>query len=80
MKLTIANNSRAEHSSILSNIDTVRISRQLEKIIFTEKIQEFHKVENILYGKYENMEIMTFEELDKQIDEAFNKIVSGENN
>ena len=78
--ISLCDNSRAEHSSILSNIDYQRISRQLEKVIFNEKMDEFFKVENMLYGKYENMEIMTHEELEKQVEAAYKKILNEDNN
>ena len=68
-------NSRSIHSLNLNYIDSQRIAKEQAEILYKQNFRQFLKVENILYGKYENMEILTHRELESKLDEAFTKIV-----
>lgn len=75
MFLSIEDISRSIHSLNLNILDSKRIAKEQAEIAYKQKIREFHKIEIDLYQKFDNADIMTYDELAAQINAAYQKIV-----
>lgn len=72
---SLDDNSRSIHSLNLSILDSQRIAREQAEILYKQNMRKFLKVENYLYSQFENLIILTNEELEAKINQAYKKIV-----
>jgi len=72
---SLEDNSRLIHSS---NLNDRRIANEDAEILHKQNVRKFRSIEIELYQKFDNAEIMTYDELEAQINAAYQKIMCGD--